>query len=159
MIKTLTLLKLSAVIFSVNATERQKFSLFVLAYRVLLSRKINRDILPLLYVSCQSQELHIFTMEADAFNWFSVFFAGCANRWSIQLELIGKLHASQMFLVCVCMCVTVLLVDKFCCCGEPFYVVLKLDVFSSVLSACAGVSAELYKHMVKIVFRACHAGE
>lgn len=52
MIKTLTLLKLSAVIFSVNATERQKFSLFVLAYRVLLSRKINRDILPLLYVSC-----------------------------------------------------------------------------------------------------------
>lgn len=89
-------------------------------------------------------------MEADAFNWFSVFFAGCANRWSIQLELIGKLHASQMFLVCVCMCVTVLLVDKFCCCGEPFYVVLKLDVFSSVLSACAGVSAELYKHMVNL---------
>ena len=81
MIKNLTLLKLNAIIFSVNVLEREKLSSIVLVNQVLLSRS-KSGLFSLYSMSAVSlKKLRRFTSEADTFNWFSVVFAGCVNRW------------------------------------------------------------------------------
>ena len=96
---------------------------------------------------CSSfKKLCKFTSKSDAFNCFSVFLAGYVNRCSIQLDLIGNWRLAVADVSDLDLCVTVPVVDKFCCFDEPFYdcPISMYRGFSWVIPAYTGTRWKLF---------------
>ena len=73
---------------------------------------------------CSSfKKLCKFTSRSDAFNCFFCFLGRLCEQVLYSIGPNWQLHASlsQMFLRDLDLCVTVPVVDKFCCFDEPFY--------------------------------------